>query len=144
LDIQEDGIPCEQHIIGKILRFFLMGLLILMVLTGLQSTCSLGWLLLVILIPSVLFASPDFVIYQHGIEVDFVMFKRFISWDNIQLVRKTSVGMRIFSNKLTIFNYLAGFGTMPAIIVIRPLWQNYPLAVKAMQENLPDRFIETI
>ena len=143
MNIPEVGIPCKLTRTGKIIQFLLLGGLCLFVFNVTQNTCAFGLILLVYLIPSGLVASPDFTIYEEGIEIDFIFFsKRFIKWENISTVKKTSVNMRLYSKKLTVFNYLSGWGKA---IILTPLWRtNYKAMVDILQQKLPDKFVETI
>jgi hypothetical protein len=103
----------------------------------------LGWTLIAYLGLCIFVASPDFTIYDEGIEIDFIIVKRFVEWEEIKLIRKTSVNTRIHSKKLTIFNYLSGLG-MRAIIITPLFRKNYKLAIEFMKHKLPERFVETI
>jgi hypothetical protein len=142
LSKNEKGIECTQTLLGKAIPPLLLFLAVIL-FTNVWAVSLLGWTLIAYLGLCIFVASPDFTIYDEGIEIDFIIVKRFVEWEEIKLIRKTSVNTRIHSKKLTIFNYLSGLG-MRAIIITPLFRKNYKLAIEFMKHKLPERFVETI
>jgi len=139
--MRSSGIDCTQSPFGKAGLPVFIALFAAGMLFGILPSNWFVWTLWAILIPYMLVYSPDFTVYDDGIEVRFPWRTAFNSWGDVYKVRKTAINTRIYARNLTWFNVIMGFGT-PWIVAFGIRRDNYDEAIDRIKQNIGERFTE--
>jgi hypothetical protein len=141
-DTRSDGIECTQTPFSKAAMPGILGLIALAMIVGIVPSHPFFWALLIALIPYSLTYSPDFIVYEDGIEVHFPWKTTFNPWDAVTKVRKNPINARIYARNLTFANVIYSLGR-PWIVATSPGRRNYDEAMARIQEKIGDRFHES-
>lgn len=139
--MDEAGIVCNQSRWSKsIFPAVMIGFGLALGL-GMLPARGLLFIIWLNFIPFMLTYSPDFTVYEDGIEVRFPWRTLFNTWEQVEQVRKTAINTRIYAQNLTFFNYVFGFGR-PWIVATAPGRSNYDAAIAYIRAQVSDRFNE--
>ncbi|MFW5690991.1 MAG: hypothetical protein ACOCXZ_00710 [Chloroflexota bacterium] len=135
------AIHCTQNRLGKSILPALLAMMGVAIFFDVIPNHPLMWLIWTLLLPYMLVYSPDFTVYDNGIEVHFPWRTAFNSWSDVTRVTKTAINARIYARNLTMFNIFFSLGN-PWIVATAPGRKNYHEAIDAIKARVGDRFRE--
>jgi hypothetical protein len=135
-----DGISCKPSLFIKILAWSLWVLAAILFNTSAPAEIHV-WLFWIIVGGAIVFSTRDYILFEDGIEVKFLAFRTFVTWDNVQSVYHNPWKTKIYIKNVTPPNRFVA--TLVNTGIISPWYENYDLVVQILEERSGKFFFGT-